>query len=112
MAHAYQIRLEEAERQTLQECRDHHPLPYMRMRAAAILKVSDGLAVRQVAAHGLLKPVTQEAVSSWLHRYQAQGIAGLRVKPGRGRKPAFSPCEPTAGCRLPPRPALSQSALL
>jgi hypothetical protein len=28
---------------------------------------------------------------AWLDRYQATGCRGLKVHPGRGRKPAFSP---------------------
>ena len=79
------------ERITLECARDHHPRPYVRERAAAILKVADGWPVCHVAAIGLLKEHREETVSAWLDRYETQGIAGLRVSPGRGRKPAFSP---------------------
>jgi hypothetical protein len=30
-------------------------------------------------------------VRKWGRRYVAEGLAGLRDRPGRGRKPAFSP---------------------
>jgi transposase len=63
--------------------RDHHQKAYMRTKAAAILKV---------AAHGLLKPVKQDVVSDWIDRYESEGLSGLLVRKGRGRKPAFSPC--------------------
>lgn len=71
--------------------RDTHPKPYIRERAAAVLKVAAGLSVRRVAAQGLLRPRQPEAVSGWLRRYQRGGVQDLGVRPGRGRKPAFSP---------------------
>src|SRR5437773_1387282 len=71
---------------------DHDPLPYMRTKAAAILKVADGWPICRVAASGLKSPYHEDTVRSWLNRYEQEGLAGLRVKPGRGRKPVFSPC--------------------
>lgn len=75
----------------LVETRDRHPRPYMRERAAALLKIAAGASGRQVAQGGLLKPRACDTVYEWVHRYEAAGLAGLQVKPGRGRKPAFSP---------------------
>ncbi len=69
-----------------------HPLSYMRRKAAAILKVATGQTIKQVALTGLNKPVTQECVSAWISRYEQDGLAGLHVQPGRGRKASFSPC--------------------
>ena len=69
--------------------RDRHP------KAAAILKVSEGQSVRQVALHGLHKKRSEHTVKDWIDRYLEQGLAGLLVKAGRGRKPAFFPSEPT-----------------
>jgi transposase len=43
-----------------------------------------------VALHGLLKPRDPDTIYGWIHNYQAQGIDGLSIKPGRGRKPAYS----------------------
>ena len=71
--------------------RDHHPKPYLREKAAALLKVADGWQVREVARFGLLRPRSPDTVAAWLNRYERRGLAGLRVRPGRGRKPAFSP---------------------
>lgn len=67
---------------------------YLRERAAAILKVADGLVAAEVARTGLLRPRDPDTVYRWLDRYATEGIAGLTVRPGRGRKPAFSPCAP------------------
>lgn len=86
-----EVKLNQEQRQELEWTRDHHPLPYLRAKAAAILKVADGQSRSQVAATGLLKPVYYETVSAWVNRYLDEGIGGLRVKAGRGRKPAFSP---------------------
>ena len=86
------IILSEEQQQELRHCRDHHDRPYMRLKAAAILKVAAGQTIKQVALTGLNKPVTQECVSAWISRYEQEGLEGLRVQPGRGRKASFSPC--------------------
>ena len=91
MAAARTLVLSPQERATLQAARDHHPKAYARERAAALLKVADGWPVSHVAAYGLLKEHREETVSDWIDRYEALGVAGLRVSKGRGRKPAFSP---------------------
>jgi hypothetical protein len=92
MAQALQVELTAAQQQELQHLRDHAAKAYVRVKAAAILKVAAGQAVRQVAEHGLLKPVQPETVSDWITRYLHDGSAALQVQAGRGRKPAFSPC--------------------
>ncbi len=75
----------------LEQIRDTDKRPYMRERAAAILKIAEGVTPRQVALNGLHKPRKPDTVYDWVHRYQQDGIAGLPVKPGRGRKPAYFP---------------------
>lgn len=86
-----QIQLDETERMELVRIRDNSAKAYMRERAAAILKIADGTCAANVAANGLLRVRQQETVRDWLTRYQHQGIQGLVIKPGRGRKPAFFP---------------------
>jgi hypothetical protein len=78
----------------LTRLRDQHPKPYVRERAAAILKVASGWSVRRVALHGLLKPRRPETVSDWIRRYLSAGRSGLEVAIGRGRKLASSPGVP------------------
>jgi hypothetical protein len=92
MAQPRQLDLTEAQTQELAWVRDHHEKAYMRERAAGILKVAAGQSMLQVARHGLLKPRRYETVSEWISRYERDGLAGLQVREGRGRKPAFSPC--------------------
>src|SRR5262249_34674382 len=82
------------QRRALRRVRDRHPLPHLREKAAALLKVADGWAVRDVARFGLLRPRSRNTVAAWAARYRARGLAGLKVAKGRGRKPAFSPHGP------------------
>lgn len=68
--------------------------PYLRERAGAILKVGAGIPAAVVARALLLRPRQADTVYEWLNRYERAGIEGLKIKAGRGRKPAFSPSEP------------------
>ncbi len=81
------------QRAALEEVRDHAAKPYLRERAAAVLKVAQGQALETVARAGLLRRWDRHALSSWLTRFEAAGVAGLQIQPGRGRKPAFSPSD-------------------
>ncbi len=72
------------------------PRPYLRERARAILAVAEGQPIYQVAA-GLRVRVHRNAVREWVKRFEAQGVEGLRMKKGRGRKPAFSPSPKGSG---------------
>ena len=85
------IELTDTEREELETIRDTHPKAYMRERATAILKIADGQSGRQVALHGLLKKRVPDTVYDWVHRWEAEGVDGLYIREGRGRKPAFSP---------------------
>ena len=85
------LELSRDQRTALEWVRDHDEKPYMRERAAALLKVAGGMSGVAVASHGLLRVRSEEAVYRWLDRYAAEGIDGLRVRKGRGRKPGFSP---------------------
>lgn len=60
-------------------------------RVWALLKIAEGMPAARVARQGLLRPRDPDTVYTWLDRYQATGHAGLKVRTGRGRKPAFSP---------------------
>lgn len=75
----------------LEQARDHSDKPYMRERACAILKIASGMSGRQVAQQGLLKRRRKDTIYEWVNRYKAEGISGLQIRSGRGRKPAFSP---------------------
>ena len=85
MAQARQVVLTAEQERELIWARDHHQKAYVRTKAA-------GQSMRQVAACGLLKAFKEEFVSDWIDRYESEGLTGLLVRTGRGRKPAFSPC--------------------
>ncbi len=89
-----QVILTQEERAELEDVRDHSPLPYLRERAAAILKIADGASGRETALHLLLKPHWQDTIYEWVKRYKAEGVEGLKIRNGRGRKPAFFPSVP------------------
>ncbi len=91
MAKAHQIELTEEARHQLEQMRDTDAKAYMRERAAAILKIADGMSANQTAKQGLLKPRKCDTVCDWVNRYKADGIKGLYIHSGRGRKPSFSP---------------------
>jgi transposase len=90
----HRLSLAPAERQDLLALRDAAAKPYLRERAAALLKIADGQSAAAVARTGLLRPRQPDTVYRWLRRFRAEGVAGLRDRPGRGRKPAFSPSPP------------------
>ncbi len=81
------------QRAELQKMLNYADKPYLRERAAALLKIGDGQTITQVAAHGLLRPRQHETVRGWLRRYQQAGLAGLTIQTGRGRKAAFFPSD-------------------
>ena len=86
-----QVKLSQTERTKLEKVRDKASKAYLRERATAILKIADGMSASQVAHHGLLKQRQYQTVCDWVRRYQAEGVKGLYIRQGRGRKAAFSP---------------------
>ena len=85
------LELSASEREELERVRRHDGRPYMREKAAALLKIADGQVASQVAERGLLQSHDPDIIYRWLKRWQTQGVAGLVVQKGRGRKAAFSP---------------------
>jgi len=91
------VRLSSDQIGELERLRDRDPTPHVREKAAAVLKVAAGQSARAVARAGLLRPRRRETVAARVRRYLAEGAAGRRVRPGRGRTPAFSPPAPGGG---------------
>jgi hypothetical protein len=92
MAQARQLVLTEEQYRDLFDCREHRPKASMREKAAAILKVASGQAVRRVAAHGLLRPLSLPGISNLLRR--------LGVSYQRGLAAAQAGSHPLAASRL------------
>ena len=89
-----EVKLTATQVEELEVVRHHHAKPYMRERAAAVLKVAKGETVTAVAEKGLLIRHEPETVSAWIRRYLNAGLAGWTIQQGHGRKAAFSPQEP------------------
>jgi len=85
------VELTEGQRTELEVTRDRHPTPYVRERAAAVLKVAAGATLTEVGERGLQKRHEPETIHGWIKQYLADGLAGWKIKPGRGRKAAFFP---------------------
>ena len=90
MAKPLAIVLTDTQRQELEFARAYHERQYVRERAAAILKIADGMSARQVALQGLLRRRDPDTIYAWVRRYRDEGLDGLLIRPGRGRKPAAS----------------------
>ena len=80
-----QLELREGDRVVLEGRRDSRTLPVRDvMRAGIVLARADGLSKKQTA---LRFGVSEVTVQLWTDRYRADGLDGLRDRPGRGRKP-------------------------
>jgi transposase len=79
------------QRVQLERARDNHPKPYIRERCAALVMIAEGRSGRDVALNGLYKRRHPDTIYEWVDRYKTEGFQGLFIRPGRGRKPAFSP---------------------
>lgn len=84
-----QLDLTDKQRAELIDLRNHHHKPYIRERAAALLKIADGQSANQVAKGGLLKKRWHVTVGRWVERFKSKGAEGLKIKSGRGRKPSY-----------------------
>ncbi|QQS27520.1 MAG: helix-turn-helix domain-containing protein [Sphingobacteriales bacterium] len=69
------------ELETLFKKSDNHSL---RKRCQTILLKAEGRHSKDV---GSIVGMCHVSVNSWLKRYKSDGIAGLYIKPGRGKKP-------------------------
>ncbi len=85
------LHLSEQQEEELRHYRDHDPRPYLRERAAALLKIAAGEKAAEVARRLLLRKHKPDTIYRWHDRYTHEGIKGLLIRKGRGRKPAFSP---------------------
>lgn len=85
------VNLSEAQVQELENVRRTAHKPYLRERAAAVLKVAGGETVTAVAEKGLLIRHEPETVHTWIKAYLKDGLAGWVIRAGRGRRPAFFP---------------------
>jgi len=81
MLHISDLPLEE--KQTLESGKQNGKKPYFRDRCQCILLSSEGFEVRDLA---LIYKTRTRTIYNWLHRYEALGFLGLKIKSGRGLK--------------------------
>ncbi|MBQ3354352.1 MAG: helix-turn-helix domain-containing protein [Bacteroidales bacterium] len=84
MRKAGRLELNEAQRMELERGYRLGEKHCFRMRCLAILLKAEGLSAAKV---GERTEMEQHTVSKWLKRYKKEGIKGLEMRPGRGRKP-------------------------
>jgi len=82
---ALSLELDPYQQVTLECMRDRHPVPYLREKAAALLKIASGQKIEEVARSGLLKPRKADTVRGWLKSYQRYGLGALYQRPRRRR---------------------------
>ena len=82
----HEITLTEEQHRELARIRDSDPKPYRRERAAALLKVASGVPAAAVARDGLLRKRKADTLYSWIRAFETNGVEGLGIQPGRGRK--------------------------
>lgn len=83
--------LSAAEREQLEHLVKGDPKAYRRERAAALLKIAAGQSGARVARDGVLRRRKPDTVYAWCDRFLEAGVAGLTIRPGRGRKVTFPP---------------------
>lgn len=94
------MQLSETQRKELiYACKHSHPA-YVRVRALALLNLADGLSQAQVAQ---IFQVSRQSVGRWKQIFQIEGIVGLSVHPGRGRKSKVNEEEVENHIRQTPR---------
>jgi transposase len=81
------ITLDEQQRAALEQGYCHGKTHAFRQHCQMVLLKAQGRKSQEIAA---LLGCHQNSVNEWLHRFLAESIPGLHIKPGRGRKPILS----------------------
>ena len=79
MAKRRTLVLSPEQRADLETTRNRDPRPYLREKAAALLKIADGMSPHAVAFHGLLRCRDPDTVYEWLNHFELTGT--LKVRP-------------------------------
>ena len=80
------VSLTDLEVRTLQEGQRNHSNAVFRQRCSCLLLSHQGCRITQLAK---LYQRRTHTVRTWFDRYEQMGLVGLRVLPGRGRKPVL-----------------------
>ena len=79
MAKRRTLQLSPEQRAELEAIRNRDPRAYIREKAAALLKIADGMTPHAVACHGLLRCRDPDTVYGWLDDYELTGT--LKIRP-------------------------------
>lgn len=94
------LTLPDDERAALEKAAKHGPSYSFRLRCQAVLLKTDAQNKRTALAIANQLGCCEMSVNDWLKRYQQEGLTGLKVKPGRGRKAILSKETDLAAVRL------------
>ena len=83
----YALPLSLCEQQTLEQMYQYHPKRNVRIRSHSILLSSSGLSIKSICQ---IYKVDRRSVSSWIDRWEQNGLIGLYDKPRSGRNRTFS----------------------
>jgi transposase len=87
MGRFIKITLDDKERAALERAYRYDQSHTFRQHCQMVLLKAEGRKSKEIAA---IFRCCEKSVNDWLHRYLTQGINGLRIKPGRGRKSILS----------------------
>ena len=87
MGRFIKITLDDKTRAELEHGYRHDHSHTFRQHCQIVLLKAEGRTAKEIAA---ILRCCEKSVNDWLHRYLAEGIAGLRIKPGRGRPSILS----------------------
>lgn len=59
-----------------------------RLRCQSILLSAQGMSIPQIRE---FLQVTNQSIYAWFNRWESEGIEGLKIRSGRGRKPKLDP---------------------
>ncbi len=87
MGRFIKITLDDKQRAALEGGYRHDKSHTFRQHCQLVLLKAEGRKSKEIAT---IFGCGEKSVNDWLHRYQAAGITGLRIKAGRGRKSILS----------------------
>ena len=87
MGRFLKITLDDKQRAALEQGYRNGKTHAFRQHCQIVLLKAQGCKSQEIAS---LLGRNQKSANDWLHRYQSEGIKGLHIKPGRGRKTILS----------------------
>jgi len=76
--------LSSAQKSALQKGYAHGKSPIFRRKCHCILLSNTGKSVKELS---IIFGISETSIRKWLRQWEQEGIDGLHLKPGRGRKP-------------------------